>query len=344
MSLAIANATSNWQLSPQTLAGGHVQGEGGPNQSHAQSLVFFGTTANWGLLPLVPTIATLDPNFGNPQAYASSFLLFGTSVIWNITTPLVQPKITVQRGTGGPTQPPALSLIVLSASANWTLAARLLRASFTHTFAPDGFAVQFTSTSGGNPDAFQWDFGDGEAGGGQTVTHVYGAVQSFTVTLTVSRVRGFESTPLAATVSAVVTIAATAQPDETVDDVLNLEVGHHAYEPLRNQDSDIGENVGFYNSVVNLPAGQLASLLFYVPARTIRVRQVTATGTGDGLFKLILNGQILDVKRSYATQRNVRFDLEDELKLTATDVLEVLVTNTSQNRQSYDGALLGRTL
>lgn len=57
-----------------------------------------------------------------------------------------------------------------------------------------------------------------------------------------------------------------------------------------------------------------------------------------------MNGQTIDVKRSYATQRNIRFDIDEELKLTATDTLEVRVTNTSAATQSYDGALLGRTL
>jgi len=344
VSLTIVNATANWQLPPQTPTGGQVQGEGGPNQPNALSLVLFGTTASWLLLPLVPTTSQLDSTHGPAQPYASSFILLGVSANWNITGQLRQPVITAQRGIGGPTQPPALSLIILGASANWTLANRLFRASFTHTIAPDGFAVLLTSTSAGSPDSHQWDFGDGEAGGGPTITHIYNAVQTFHVTLSTARLRGFETSPLSSTVSALVTISATAQPDETLDDVLNLEIGHHAYEPLRNEASDVGENVSFYNAVLNLDAGGIASLLFYVPARTIRVRQVTVTGTGDGLFKLLLNGQVIDVKRTYTTQRNVRFDLESELKLGIHDTLEVVVTNTSQNRQSYDAALLGRTL
>jgi PKD repeat protein len=208
----------------------------------------------------------------------------------------------------------------------------------------DGFTVLFTSTAGDAPEAHSWDFGDGTAGAGPTTTHVYGLIQPFTVTLNVTRTRGFEAAPVSSTATQVVTISAAAQPDESVEDVLNLEVGFHAYEPVRVQDADVGENVSFYNGVPNLPSGQITSLLFFSPSQTIRVRQVTATGTGDGLFRLLLNGQVIDVKRSYATQRNIRFDIEDEIKLTVNDTLEIQVVNTSAASQSYDGALLGRTL
>src|SRR5581483_10570043 len=234
--------------------------------------------------------------------------------------------------------------IVVNASASWTLASGIFAASFTYALAPDGFTILATSTSGDSPDSFAWDWGDGNAGGGPTPTHVFSNFGAYVVALTITRMRGFESAPLTSKASQVVTVALVAQPDESLDEVLNLEVGLHAYEPMRTSASDVGENVSFWNEVLNLPSGQLASLLVYAPTVTIRIRQVTATGTGDGLFKLLLNGQVIDVKRSYATLRNVRFDLEEDLKLTVNDSLEVQVTNTSAASASYDGALLGRTL
>lgn len=346
MPLTITGASANWGLAAQVAAptAARIAGAGGGAQANATSLILANASASWNLLPLIPTTAQLNATSGPTQSNANALIIVSAAASWNITNRLLQPGIGVQRGAGGGTQANATGLIVVGAATSWNLAARILAASFTFTIAPDGFSVLFTSTSGDAPDSSAWDFGDGNSGSGAGPTHIYADIAPFTVTLTVTRTRGFEVAPISSRISRIVTIVATAQPDESMDDVLNLEVGFHAYEPLRNQSADIGENVSFYNGVVNLPAGQLASLLFFAPSQTIRVRQVTATGTGDGLFKLLLNGQVIEVKRSYATQRNVRFDIEDELKLTVNDSLEVQVTNTSSASQSYDGAVLGRTL
>ncbi|MFA5862430.1 MAG: PKD domain-containing protein [Candidatus Thermoplasmatota archaeon] len=346
MPLTIANASTNWALAGQISAptSGQQVGAGGPAQANATALIIVNASTSWGIRLLIPTTAQLGATLGPTQGYASSLILVNQTISWNISSRIVQPKVTAQRGAGGATQPNASALIVTGATTSWDLRSRLFAASFTFALSADGFTVLFTSTSGDAPDALSWDFGDGNSGSGTPVSHIYGNIGDFMATLTLTRNRGFERAPLASSSSRTVTIPASAQPDESVDDVLNLEVGRHAYEPLRDQAADVGDNVSFFNEVLNLPAGQLQTLLFFTPARTIRVRQVTATGTGDGLFKLILNSQVIDVKRSYATQRNVRFDIEEGLKLAATDTLEVRVTNSSGLTQSYEGALLGRTL
>ena len=58
-------------------------------------------------------------------------------------------------------------------------------ASFTATTVCQGDATQFTSTSTGDQiSGYQWDFGDGQTGSGQTVTHTYTQAGNFQVTLT----------------------------------------------------------------------------------------------------------------------------------------------------------------
>lgn len=303
------------------------------------------TGANWSLSTTLPTSAQLSATLGPSQGYTSGLVLVSVAASWSIAgAQLVQPRISAQRGAGGAAQDLAANLIVVGAAVTWNLRARLLAAAFTVTISADGFSALFSSTTGDAPEAFTWDFGDGSAGSGPTPAHIYAAPGLYVVTLKATRTRGFESASITSAASRSVTISLLAQPDESLDDVLNLEAGRHAYEPLRTQAADVGENVSFFNQVVNLPAGSLASLLFFTPAQTIRIRQVTATGSGDGLFRLILNGQVIDAKRSYATQRNIRFDLEEGIKLGPTDTLEVQVQNTSAAPQTFDGALVGRTL
>jgi PKD repeat protein len=303
-------------------------------------------TTNWDLSGklLLPTAPRLSGIGGAAQPYASSLIVANANPSWNLSGRLLQPKISAQRGAGGAAQNYAASLIIVNANPSWTLSPRLLAAGFSFTIAPDGFSVLYQSTTGDAPDLLTWDLGDGNSSGSLAPSRIYENVGTYSVTLTATRSRGFETSPITSKKTRSITILGGAEPDESLDDVLNLEYGRHAYEPIRVQAADVGENVSFHNEALNLAAGAQASLLFYTPDRTIRLRQVTATGSGDGLFRLILNGQTIDVKRSYATQRNVRFDLEDEIKLTVTDTLEVQVVNATAQPQSFEAALLGRTV
>ena len=59
-------------------------------------------------------------------------------------------------------------------------------ANFTYTTVCQGTATQFTSTSTGQGiTSYQWNFGDGQTGSGQNVTHTYANAGSYQVTLTV---------------------------------------------------------------------------------------------------------------------------------------------------------------
>ncbi len=60
-------------------------------------------------------------------------------------------------------------------------------ANFTATTVCQGTATQFTSTSTGQGiTSYQWNFGDGQTGTGQNVTHTYAQAGTYQVTLTVN--------------------------------------------------------------------------------------------------------------------------------------------------------------
>ena len=62
------------------------------------------------------------------------------------------------------------------------------------TATPNDLTVVFDGGgSYGDPDDYVWDFGDGNAGSGETVTHTYASPGSYTVTLTVINLAGEDS-------------------------------------------------------------------------------------------------------------------------------------------------------
>ena len=64
-------------------------------------------------------------------------------------------------------------------------------ANFTYTTVCQGNATQFTSTSTGQGiTSYQWNFGDGQTGSGQNVTHTYAQAGTYQVTLTVGTAGG----------------------------------------------------------------------------------------------------------------------------------------------------------
>ena len=79
-------------------------------------------------------------------------------------------------------------------------------ADFTATTVCQGNPTQFTSTSTTNPagqaiSSFQWRFGDGQTGTGQTISHTYAQPGTYQVTLTVSTGNGRCSHEITKTIS-----------------------------------------------------------------------------------------------------------------------------------------------
>ena len=90
-------------------------------------------------------------------------------------------------------------------------------ASFTYVTACNGDPVQFNgSATGQGITNYQWNFGDGQTGSGQHVTHVYAQAGTYQVTLTVSAADGSCSGQVTQTVSVIAAPVADAGPDQTI--------------------------------------------------------------------------------------------------------------------------------
>ena len=93
-------------------------------------------------------------------------------------------------------------------------------ANFTYTSVCRGTPTQFTSTSTTNPSgqqiqSYQWNFGDGQSGTGQNVSHTYANAGNYQVTLTTSCGNGHctSSKTYSVPVYAAPVASATAQPN-----------------------------------------------------------------------------------------------------------------------------------
>ena len=96
-------------------------------------------------------------------------------------------------------------------------------ANFNYTSVCKGSPTQFTSTSTTNPSgqqiqSYQWNFGDGQTGTGQNVTHTYAEAGNYQVTLNVSCGNGLCSSHKTQTVPVYATpiASASAQPSTVI--------------------------------------------------------------------------------------------------------------------------------
>lgn len=90
--------------------------------------------------------------------------------------------------------------------------------SFTATTVCEGEASVFAGyATGDNVAHYDWDFGDGETGSGQNITHTFAQAGSYQVTLTVSAEDGSCPGEITQTVVVNVQPVADAGPDQTVD-------------------------------------------------------------------------------------------------------------------------------
>lgn len=90
---------------------------------------------------------------------------------------------------------------------------------FTFTTVCEGETTQFNSTATNNPsgqdiEVYEWDFGDGETGSGQTVTHTYAQAGTYQVTHTTSNGEGLctDEKTMSVVVNAMPIPTATANP------------------------------------------------------------------------------------------------------------------------------------
>jgi hypothetical protein len=157
------------------------------------------------------TVASLSTNSTSGTFYSDSSC---TSAITTVTIAASTNGVTFYyrdalAGTpnliasSSPLTPAAQSEIVRAAQSSG------LQASFTDgpSNPQPGQSINFAATAsgGGSPYSFKWDFGDGGSGTGQTISHVYQRVGSYTTKLTVADIGGH-----VVTASHVLTVAAAS--------------------------------------------------------------------------------------------------------------------------------------
>jgi PKD repeat protein len=89
----------------------------------------------------------------------------------------------------------------------------------SYTSASNGVSVQFTDTSSGTPESWQWDFGDGEISIEQSPVHVFASKKFYLVTLTVVNTDGVDS------ITHLLDLSGMPQLTGTIDEFITIEAG-----------------------------------------------------------------------------------------------------------------------
>lgn len=86
----------------------------------------------------------------------------------------------------------------------------------------------------------------------------------------------------------------------------------------------------------------LTILNFIVPAgKVVELENVQASGDGFALYEVQINSNTIMRKRTYYTEYNAEFNLENG-KLMASDDVKVIITNRSGNACDFDATLTYR--
>ena len=112
--------------------------------------------------------------------------------------------------------------------------------------------VEFTDESTGEPNEWNWDFGDGETSDQQNPTHIYSAAGSYTVTLTVSNDNGKTDTKVKI-ISMVIVESRTNKESThitTIDSPPQKEIINATYVNSTTSNNN-GGNIHKYTSTIN---------------------------------------------------------------------------------------------
>lgn len=105
--------------------------------------------------------------------------------------------------------------------------------------------------------------------------------------------------------------------------------------------SGITANQYIVNSVSAVAASATVSIINYtVSSTTLLLLSADATGTADGIYRVLINNTFVMEKRSAWTERSVFFELEG-YKLVTGDNVKVNVTNNNLTSQDYNATIMG---
>ena len=103
-----------------------------------------------------------------------------------------------------------------------------------------------------------------------------------------------------------------------------------------------GVSKNIYNSVNSIPLGSESLVVSYtVPVgKKFDLRRVSASGDNIARFLVKINGDTKQAKRTWWTNFNAEFDLEEEI-LISGDVVTLFVENKGQDAVSFEGTING---
>ena len=152
-----------------------------------------------------------------------------------------------------------------------------------------GQAVTSTDASTGNPTAWSWDFGDGFGAASQNINHIYSAVGSYTLSLTVTN--GSQTSTANKTITVT---AAPTTPPTTVAPVQPYNGPHNVPGTFQAEDYDIGgNNVAYMDTTpgntggkyrsddVDIEAGASGFAVAYVIGGEYLTYSIDAAADGD---------------------------------------------------------------
>ncbi|WP_292393474.1 PKD domain-containing protein [Methanoculleus sp. UBA303] len=179
---AVYNGTlpSSADAAPDRVVEVRIDGSDPP----ASPVVSFSANVTSGSPPL--TVQFTDTSSGSPDTWAWDFGDGATSTEKNPVHTYTEPEIYPGKYTVTLTATNTIGTNSTTVADCITLNAKVASFTASTTGGLPPLAVRFTDTSGGNPTAWAWDFGDGNTSTEQNPVHIYTRVGTYPVTLTVT--------------------------------------------------------------------------------------------------------------------------------------------------------------
>ena len=100
-----------------------------------------------------------------------------------------------------------------------------------------------------------------------------------------------------------------------------------------------GESKYVYNEVSSVGLGDITIINYTVLVGTGNdLTRINCSGENIGVYRLLINDVVIDKKRSYYTDYNVKFDL-NEIEVTESDNVKIIVENKNSSSASFNATL-----
>jgi hypothetical protein len=100
-----------------------------------------------------------------------------------------------------------------------------------------------------------------------------------------------------------------------------------------------GEPKFIYNEVSSTGLGDITIINHTVLVGTGNdLTRISCSGENIGVYRLLINDVVIDKKRSYYTDYNVKFDL-NEIEITESDNVKIIVENRNSSSADFNATL-----